>query len=556
MLSNTQEVVPERTAERQNSCLESSPPQKSIFNGLGKIVERRRQWVLLLIILAGFGVRLAGLVWGQSYCYFAQGDGIEAYSVAVNYANGEARAQYLGQPNYNEKSKLPGPLWTLFCSLGLRLGGSVNGIIAGIILLNTAGIYLTYKLADLTVGFPSSLWAAMLCATQPWAVFYSELLYNPDVMVFLGGLLFLALWDVIRRPGSRSICWVCLLLMSMPQFHMSGLMLVPASAIILLLANVRINLAWLLVGILAGCLMYVPYLRGESAHAWQNTIGMFSGRDRHSWEGLKALSAPLSFLVSWAPRWTRSASEYRELGKACFGSFGAFLAFNFLAALVGSFLLVGAFVKTKDAMNGFWRTPREAFSRSVGVLFLFVVVAVPILFALMSGNPFHTRYCLVFLPALFSLSGYAVRTWLCIRRLGGIFGGGLILITAANVWFMLAMYHYQGNRIEHGPTLVPSFRHLESIYQRLKEDAGENQQVEVLVDKVYMRALRPEETAYRDAALIRPYVAARENEGVRAAGFPEKRVTYRLCPAEMPPADGKMVYQAEGILISRVAEKE
>jgi hypothetical protein len=512
---------------------------------------------LLLIILVGFGIRLTGLVWGQGYCYFAQGDAIEAYSVAANYSNGEARAQYLGQPNYNEKSKLPGPLWTLFCFLGLRFGGSINGVIAAIILLNTAAIYFTYKLADLTVGFPASLWAALFCATQPWAIYYSVLVYNPDVMPFLGGLFFLALWDVVQRPKSRNVFWAIMLLMIMPQFHMSGLMLVPTSAIILLLSKSRLNILWLTSGAVVGTLLYVPYLRGEMAHSWQNTLGMISGRERHSWEGLKALSAPLSFLVSWAPRWTRSASEYRELGKACFGAFGIFLAFSFVSALVAVFLLGGALLRIKMALKGSWQSPREAFNRSRGVLFLFTLVAMPILFALISRNPFHTRYCLVFLPALLSLACCAVGRLLSIARLGRFFAAALIITTAGNIWFMAAMYRHQGNRIEHGLTFIPSLNQLESVYQRLKKDAGPKRRIEVLVDKVYMRALPPEDKLYRDAALIRPYVAVRENETIQSPITPEVRVTYKLCHgSEYGFGDDRIVYQAHGIMISRSAREQ
>src|SRR5215831_10947110 len=163
------------TAAKLESSGQPSSRGESVFARIKETIDRRRGWVLLLIILLGFAIRLTGLLWGDGYCYFSQGDGIEAYSVAVNYGHREARAQYLGQPNYNEKSKLPGPLWTIFCHLGLRLGGSIRGVILEIILLNTATIFLIYKLANLTVGFPVSLWAALLFATQPWAVFYSVL---------------------------------------------------------------------------------------------------------------------------------------------------------------------------------------------------------------------------------------------------------------------------------------------------------------------------------------------------------------------------------------------
>ena len=73
----------------------------------GERPDRRAAVWLCLLILLGFGLRLTALVWGQAYCHFAQGDGIEAYSVAVDYGLGAPRALYLGQPNFNERSSSP-----------------------------------------------------------------------------------------------------------------------------------------------------------------------------------------------------------------------------------------------------------------------------------------------------------------------------------------------------------------------------------------------------------------------------------------------------------------
>src|ERR1039458_4842243 len=101
---------------------------------------------LLLILLLGLGLRVAGLTWGQAFCYGSQEDCLDAYRVAANYAQGEPRAQYIGQPNFNEHSQLPGPLWAMFCAAGLHLWGSIDGVVWAIILLNTAAIYLTYLL--------------------------------------------------------------------------------------------------------------------------------------------------------------------------------------------------------------------------------------------------------------------------------------------------------------------------------------------------------------------------------------------------------------------------
>jgi hypothetical protein len=261
---------------------------------------------LCLLLLFGFGLRFTGLWWGQGYLYFGQGDGIEAYSVAVDYAQGQPRAQYIAQPNYNEHSKLPGPLWTMFCYSGLRLWGSMEAVVFEVILLNTATIVLIWLLARQTLGPSIALWAALLTATLPSTVFYSVGAYNPDVMPFLGTLLFLALWQVTRSDGSRHAFWLGPLLLAMLQFHMSGLMLWPAVAVLLALSGRKLNLPWLLAGLAAGLLLYLPYLHGEFTHGWQNTLGMFNGKGGRTWDSLKALSIPFNFLVNLLPHWTRT----------------------------------------------------------------------------------------------------------------------------------------------------------------------------------------------------------------------------------------------------------
>src|SRR5262249_19312499 len=154
------------------------------------------------------------------------------------------------------------------------------------------------------------------------AVYYSAGVYNPDVMFFLGSWLALAVWEVTRGNRSRWIFWVAFLFLLMPQFHVSGLLLIPAVALGFWLGSARPTVPWLIAGLAAGVLLYVPYVRGEMSHGWQNTRGIFSsGGTGYSWDALKALTLPINLLVNWVPQWTRTFGEYRELGRACFGSF-------------------------------------------------------------------------------------------------------------------------------------------------------------------------------------------------------------------------------------------
>jgi hypothetical protein len=507
-------------------------------------------WWIVPILVLGLLLRLTGLWWGQAYFYFGQGDGIEAYSVAVDYANGDAHAQYIGQPNYNIHSKLPGPLWTLVCFAGLRVGKSIEGVIVTVILLNVAAIYLTYLLTERVLGRQAALWAGLLAATLPSAVFYSVGVYNPEVMSFLSACLGLALWSVVRHERSRHIFWVGLLLLAMPQFHMSGLALLPAVAIVLGLSSTRLNFRWLAGGILAGTLLYLPYLMGELAHGWENTRGMMTSDHRgFSIEGLKALSTPLSLLVNWVPHWTRLPGEYRELGRACFGWFGLCLAVNLLSAIVTALLVLGAFQQTRESARGFWRAPRETFNRAPGFVFLAVLLIVPLFGAALIGQRFHVRYGLVVLPPLLALAGGGAARWLAAPRFGHAFAATLALMTCTNIWFMPAYYRYSGNRIEKSEAFVPSFRQLERVYQTLKARAGEERQVAVEAD-IYLLKLPLWCESYDVARSISHYVSLREKERVFASGSPRQTVTYHLCPAEqVTPGDPKVAYQAHGIAL-------
>lgn len=507
-----------------------------------------RIWLPIILVLA-FVLRLLGLVWGQGYAYFCQGDGIQAYSVAVAYSKGEPKWQYLGQPNFNEKSKLPGPLWTLFCLASMRLWGSITGVMVAMLLLNTMAVYLTWLLAEWTVGPPASLWAALLAATLPSAVFYSVGVYNPDITPFLSGLLFLALWKTIRQKHSAYIFWVAFLLFLIPQFHMAATTLFGAVTVVLILAAVPLSWKWLAGGVVAGSLLYLPYALGEIAHGWQNTLGMMSGKGGYTWDALKALTTPLNFLVNWVPQWSRSPAEYKEVARACFGNFGITLAVNILSGVVAAGLTLAGIQLLTPAFGGFWRSPRQVFARSPGLVFVSVLLLFPLVAAVISGRPYHARYELPQLPALLVLAGAAAVSALKWTRWGTVFRYGLVVTICANLWFMPAFYHHQQTRIESGELFLPSFRKLESVYQVLKGKAGPGRAVEI-DDTEYLQAVSKNDQAHRDIGLLRQYVNIREAENSNPTDATLPPDIFKLCRSDaVAPGSANITFQGNGIAL-------
>jgi hypothetical protein len=368
------------------------------------------------------------------------------------------------------------------------------------------------------------------------------------VMSFLSALLFLALWGATQVDRSRSIFWVPVLLLVMPQVHMSGLMLIPAVLVVMLLSPVRLNVNWLVGGVAAGLALYLPYVRGEIATGWQNTNGMFEGGASSSWNALKALSAPLSFLTNWAPEWGRNRGDYQELGRACFGSFGVLLAVNLFSVLVAGFLMVGCSLEIGKALRGFWAAPRQAYARTPGILFLAILFVVPLIFALVSRKAFHTRYGIVLLPVMLPLAAVAIVRWLAAPRIAPAFRTAVVATCVANVWLVLSMYYQQGRQITSGPHFIPSYRKLETIYQSLKARAPVNDLVQVDAAD-FLQDLAVPEHVRHDAILLSAYVWVREKQcGVNLNSA--RCAPYRLCrEAQVKPGDPSLVYHGNGIAL-------
>lgn len=526
--------------------------QKTIPD-LGETIRHPQRW-LLLILLAGFALRWTQFDWAQGYCFNMQGDGILAWAAAVDYAHGEPASQYIGQPNYNEHSKMPGPLWTLFCLAGWRLAGSPEGILFGVLLLNTLAIYFIWLLARRTCGVRVGLWAAFIAATFPRAIVFSTGAYNPNVMPLFGTIFFLALWQLLQRQRSRAIFFIPFIPLLTSQFHMSGLMLVPTAAVIIVLGRARLNWLWLGGGALAGLCLYLPYCGGDMGNHWQNTRGMFAGGASHfSVEVLKIFTSTAGFLVSWSPGWIRADPEYVALANACFGGLAGLLAVYALSTLLAGLLICGAFSTVRAAWKKFQWPERREFFRSSGPAFLATIFLLPLLFSLLGGKPFHARYCLVFLAPLFALAALGLvrqlerpKKWRWFKPLLGV-------VIVANLWVVVGTNLYQKNNIDHGAVFIPSFRKLETIYQHLAARAG-NQAV-VVDDDAYRLALPPDDKFLRDALLIRRFVAVREKELHAGTHGKNTPMVFKLYAATLVSSnDPALAFYGNGIALVAVPE--
>jgi hypothetical protein len=482
----------------------------------------RPGWHLALILLVAFALRMISLKWAEANTYGSQGDSLEACEVAVSYLNGDERARYVGQPNCNAHSKLPGPLWTIFCATGLKLTGTPQGIVLLTIFGNLAAIALTWWLTLDLFGPAAALLAASFMAVSPWAVHYSAVVFNPSMMPLFGALIFTSALHCFRHDNSRAIALLPLLILIAAQFHLSALGLILPLALLAWLSRTRPNWTWFCVGLVAGALCYLPYIEGEIAQHWQNSRGMvWGGNARFSSSALKVFTSPFSFLINfWSPGWAYAPGEHAALARSAFGSLGRLYAVNIVSGLFVVLAAAGVWRITTHRLSGFWASPRDAFSRAPGVLFCAGTLLIFLLQNLVGGKPFHARYCLVVLPLLFALLGAGVAQWLETPRCRKFLMSLTMFTLVSSLWFVVAICRFEHDRINNGPLFVPGFARLETIYRQLKEQPRSQARIEVL-DGDYLKSLPFEDKLQHNAFLIRRYVEMRE----RASHPPGARST-------------------------------
>ena len=418
--------------------------------------------LLLAILVAGFLVRLTGLLWGQAYRDSNLFDELSAYESTLKFIAGNEQTRYIGQPHF-AGGNVPGPLWAILWSIPFRLGGA-DAVVLAMILLNTAVIYLTYRLALALFSERTALWAAALCATSPWAIYESVSKCNPQVMAFFGVLLYLALWQVVTKPRSRHICWVCVLLAMMPQFHMFAVFLVPGTLCLLWQRRREINWQWLVAGLWISFLLYLPYVWGEAHHGWQNTRAIFTGDTPKSAGALKVFTVPIVVLSNLIGS-ILGHKNYQDFGRSAFGSFAVLAAFNIVSLGLVIWSMINFFIAGKRL--------RRPFRADKPEIFVTVLLLGPLLLFLLTGHNFASRYTLVLYPLLFLLPARylmenpAPRRWLKTAWVA------TAVTMVFNVVLMLALFRYQGQRIAHADYFIASFHKMEQVRRALRADAGQ-----------------------------------------------------------------------------------
>lgn len=306
-----------------------------------------------------------------------------------------------------------------------------------------APLWFQAGLSLLAVGFAGwlawRLWGAgtallltLFFAVNPWAVYYSRLIWNPSpIPVFATFLLAALLLLLIRRRAVfMPLLFVCLAILT--QLHLSSLVLLPTIALILLLFHRRLRLIEsrrLWGGVAAGAglftLLYLPYLVYQQSVNFVDVralLGLLSGEEMSALAAIDEVQvSAASFLLM-----LELASGDHFLANQVAGWQAA--VFN-VPLLVGLMRLatVGALLYAFVRPAWRWRSRRQLSDTDVALLAGGLWAVVPTLLYVRHTHYLQNYFFLYLLPPLFLLIALFLRegaVWL--SRRGQLWGGLLL----------------------------------------------------------------------------------------------------------------------------------
>ena len=147
-----------------------------------------------------------------------------------------------------------------------------------------------YLLIERCFDRPTALVASLLLAVNPWAVWHSRTIWEPNSVHLFVVLFAIALFALVLDGSSRALAGSIVVLAFLPTLHQSTIVLVPLWLFGLALRWDRLRWRPILTGFAAAIVLYLPYLYGEYTRGWVSFKTLFAqpaGQSRIDDEALR-----------------------------------------------------------------------------------------------------------------------------------------------------------------------------------------------------------------------------------------------------------------------------
>ncbi len=170
------------------------------------------------------------------------------------------------------KAYIPGGAYYATLALPLLVSDRPEAPMLWIGLLAFGGLVLGWRLLRAEYGSFAGFGAILMAAFNPFPMFHSDRIWNPNLLLPIGYLFLFLLARTVRGQGRRPLFWLAALLVFAPQIHLSCAHIVLLAGLVLLAARPQ-GLRWqhLLAGAALGAATYLPYLVVDAMQGFENT---------------------------------------------------------------------------------------------------------------------------------------------------------------------------------------------------------------------------------------------------------------------------------------------
>ena len=292
-----------------------------------------------------------------------------------------------------------GPAFLYVLALPMLVSTDPSVVTGFVGLLNILGVALTFAFVRRYYGLIAAGLSSLLYATNPWAVYHSRKVWNPDVIPLFGVIFFWSLFLVVVEKKPRFLWLAAASAAVALQLNQSAFVFPLILGAVVLFYWRRLGLGNVAMALLVAVAVSAPYLYYEATHGWVDVLQALRVSSQDVSVDLLAARHALSLTAGWLfpddvlGVWARPGEVVPE-GTA---SDVAETALFFLgtAAVLARLM---------------WGVRRSSRDRLVADALLLAWFFVPVLAMTRHGFQLHQRYLLLTHPSPFIIIGVGLAT--------------------------------------------------------------------------------------------------------------------------------------------------
>ncbi len=347
---------------------------------------------------------------------------------------------------------LPGPWQSLLGNLFMTVFQGTSGLVILGIAMGSIQVFLSYHLGKRLGGYETAFWLGLITAVLPYSIRFTSSFWNPNFVIPLSTLSFIALGQMAVQPKSWWIVVYVLSYALMPFFHAYPAFVVPMAVLAPFLLRIKPSYGFLSLGLFLSALCYLPFFLMD----WKNDFYILGGIFQHTSGAIQKRILNPEALKFFSNLLAITSSDVSRFTGLNWETYRYFLGRYYPHYAVGLVLIVPSFVLSLLALGSFFRVSVFIPGKRWWWVFLGFIALPEILF-LLTLQPHQERYLVNVWPLLyFILALYLTRIFgLTSERFSGVARVLVVLFLATSVYQGLVLSHYERHPNVEGRMRIP-----------------------------------------------------------------------------------------------------